>query len=136
MIEPTQRPRRPPQLIIALVALMLAGMLFGMTLLHLSGPTPRSSNLGTVALLFSVLAFRFNWARAAAVILLVLLTVLSLPGAIANVGHEGMARQTAIYVLLGTPLVAGGGLLVFASASNEYYRQSARWRHARKHQVD
>lgn len=74
MTEPAQRPKRPPVLIAALVALPLAALLFGMTATNLDGPRGSSASLPSVAVLISLLAIRFNWARVTSVAVLALLT--------------------------------------------------------------
>src|SRR3954452_18069925 len=58
MTEPAQRPKRPPVLIAALVALPLAALLFGMTATNLDGPGGSSAGLPSAAILISLLAIR------------------------------------------------------------------------------
>lgn len=134
MTEPTQRPNRPPVLIVALVVLPLAALLFGMTEMNLSGPGGSQATLPSVALLISLLAIRFNWARATSVALLAFLTIQWVPGAIEYVDDE-RAGQAAIYVLIGTVLFAAGAVLAYLTPSNQYYRQAAYWRNSRKQQA-
>ncbi|MBN6037412.1 hypothetical protein [Amycolatopsis sp. 195334CR] len=133
MMEPVQRPKRPPVLVAALVALPLAAMLFGMTEANLNGPVGSSGSLPSVALLISLLAIRFNWARVTSVAVLALLTLSWLPGAIEHLDDE-RTSQAATYVLLGTALFAAGAVLAFMTPSNQYYRQAADWRNSRKQQ--
>jgi hypothetical protein len=133
MTEPAQRPNRPPVLIAALVALPLAAALFGMTATNLGGPGSSHTSLSSVALLISLLAIRFNWARATSVAVLAFLTIQWVPGAIEYVNDE-RTRQAAIYVLIGTALFAAGAVLAYLTPSNQYYRQAAHWRNSRKQQ--
>lgn len=131
MTEPAQRPKRPPVLIAALVALPLAALLFGMTETTLDVAGSSSASLPSAATLISLLAIRFNWARVTSVAVLALLTISWLPGAIKHVGDE-RTSQPALYVLIGTALFAAGAVLAFLTPSNEYYRQAAHWRNSRK----
>ncbi|MFD8492708.1 hypothetical protein [Amycolatopsis sp. NPDC059657] len=133
MTEPVQRPNRPPVLIAALVALPLAALLFGMTVTNLGGAGSSHTSLPSVALLISLLAIRFNWARATSVAVLAFLTIQWLPGAVKYVDDE-RASQAATYVLIGTALFVAGAVLVYLTPSNQYYRQAARWRNSRKQQ--
>ncbi|RZS37672.1 hypothetical protein EV193_105230 [Herbihabitans rhizosphaerae] len=127
MTEPAPRPKRPPALIAALVVLPLAALLFGMTASNLGGPGSQETGLPSVAVLISLLAIRFNWARATSVAVLAFLTIQWLPGAVENVDHETMG-QAATYVLIGTALFAAGAVLVYLPPSNQYYRQAAELR--------
>ncbi|UJW28876.1 hypothetical protein L3Q67_26940 [Saccharothrix sp. AJ9571] len=134
MIEPVQRPKRPPVLVAALVALPLAALLFGMTEANLNVPGGSSASLPSAAMLISLLAIRFNWARVTSVAALALLTLSWLPGAFEHVDDE-RTSQAATYVLIGTALFAAGAVLVFLTPSNQYYRQAAHWRNSRKQQL-
>ncbi|MGW6935070.1 hypothetical protein ACWGE0_33755 [Lentzea sp. NPDC054927] len=131
--EPAERPNRPKRprvLIAALVALPLAAMFYAMTANRVDGT---GSGLPTLALLFSLLASRFNWQRIASVVLLTLLTLQWVPGAIVYASHEG-ASQAASYALIGAAFFVMGVVLVFQPPSNQYYRRVADWRRERKRQ--
>ncbi|MBB4688340.1 hypothetical protein [Amycolatopsis jiangsuensis] len=134
MTEPTRRPKRPPVLIAALVALPLAALLFGMTATNLGGPGGANASLPSATVLISLLAIRFNWARVAALVALAILTVEWLPGAVHHLDDE-RTSQAATYVLIGTVLFVAGAVLAFLTPSNQYYRQAARWRNSRKQRL-
>lgn len=105
--------------------------MFGTTATNLAGPGSPETSLPSLGLLIALLAIRFNWARAAAVIILGFLTILWLPGALANMG-EPRVGQAVAYVLIGTAFFAVGTVLVYLPQSNEYYGQIAQWRTSRK----
>ncbi|RSM91578.1 hypothetical protein DMH04_00870 [Kibdelosporangium aridum] len=127
----TERPRRPGVLIAALVALPLAALLFGMTASNLGGPGTTHTSLPALALLISLLAIRFSWARTVSVVVMAFLTLQWLPGALEYV-DEARTQQPAIYVLIATALFAAGVVLAYMTPSNQYYRQAAEWRQSRK----
>ncbi|SMC65125.1 hypothetical protein [Kibdelosporangium aridum] len=129
-----ERPQRPPVLIAALVALPLAALLFGMTAANLGGSGSTHTSLPSLALVLSLLAIRFNWARTVSVIVLAFLTVQWLPGAVEYV-DEARTQQAAIYVLIATAFYGTGAVLVYMTPSNQYYRRAAEWRHSRKQQA-
>lgn len=127
------RPKRPGVLIVALVSLPLAALLFGMTATSLGGSDSSNAGLPSFTVLMALLTIRFNWARLTTVALLLLLTILWLPGALEYVTDGSMTQQTAaIYVLLATALSATGVVLAFHSSSNTYYTQAAAWRAHRR----
>ena len=82
------RPRRSVPLNIALVMIVLAVLLYGMTATQVAPPGSESSLTGlpSVALLVSPFAFWFNWARIAMAILLALQTITWLPPALRALG--------------------------------------------------
>jgi cell shape-determining protein MreD len=126
----TQRPKRPPELITALITLPLGALMFGAAANTIGGP---DTGLPTIALLLALLTIRFNWARMATVAILVLLTIMWLPGALEYVTGDDWTRYTAAtYVLVATVLSAAGAILAFMTRSNKYYEQSSQWREHRK----
>ena len=131
MTDPVQRPRRPPVLIAALVLLPLAAMWFTMTTVNLGGSGSTATTLPMATVWISVLAIRFNWARAASVALLAFLTVTWIPGAVRNMGDPEL-QQAAIYVVLGTVFFVTGAVMVYTPTSNRYYGEAAQWRTSRK----
>lgn len=127
------RPTRPRVLITALVLLPLAALLFGMTATSLGGSDSSSAGLPSLTLLIALLTIRFNWARMTTVALLLLLTILWLPGALEHLSSDSMTQQNAaIYVLIATALSAAGATLAFHTRSNTYYEQAAAWRQDRR----
>jgi len=124
------RPKRPPVLIAALITLPLGALMFGTAANTVGGS---NTGLSTVALLLALLTIRFNWARLATVAVLLLLTIMWLPGALEYVDSDDWSRQyAATYVLLATALSAAGAILAFRPSSNTYYQQAAAWRQHRR----
>jgi hypothetical protein len=104
-----------------------------MTATNLGGPGSTNTGLPAMAVLISLLAIRFSWARVTSVAMLVFLTIQWLPGAVEHIGDE-RTSQAATYVLIGTTLFAGGAVLAYLAPSNQYYRQATHWRNSRKQQ--
>ncbi|MCP3805529.1 hypothetical protein NLX83_40315 [Allokutzneria sp. A3M-2-11 16] len=123
----TERPRRPPQLILALIALPVAAMLFGMAATNLGGPGSSHTGPASLALLFSLFGIRFSGARTTSVAILAFLTMVWLPGAISHAGDSSV-EQAAYYVLIGTVLFVTGAVLSYLPASIRYYDEAIRWR--------
>lgn len=119
------RPGRPAQLIVALVLAALAALFYGMTYTHL---LPGESGLPSVALLAVILAIRFDWARWAAAVLLVLLTVLWLPPAIGALSEQDYRVEPVSYVLIGSALTITGVVLLFTTPSSDFYARAQAWR--------
>ncbi|ALG12057.1 hypothetical protein AOZ06_38945 [Kibdelosporangium phytohabitans] len=115
----------------ALVVLPVAAFLFGMTATNLGGPGDSQTALPSLAVIMTLLAIRFNWARVTSTVLLVFLTIVWLPGAIEHLG-DARTGQVAVYVVVGTVLFVAGAVLVYLPASNDYYHRAARWRRSRK----
>lgn len=123
-------PKRPRVLITALVLLPLAALMFGTTATTLASA---DTGLPTLGLLTALLAIRYNWARWTTLVLLLLLTVMWLPGALEYITDGTMTQQTAAtYVLLATALFAAGAPLAVHSRSTTYYEQAATWRRDRR----
>ncbi|OLF04302.1 hypothetical protein BLA60_41425 [Actinophytocola xinjiangensis] len=113
-------------LIGALVALPLAALLFAMTEMNVGA----RGSLSSMALLISLLAVRFNWARLTSVAVLAFLTVLWVPVIIVHL-DDGVS-QAASYTLIGAVVFVVGAVLAFLAPSNLYYQQAADWRRSRK----
>lgn len=126
-------PKRPPVLITALVLLPLAALMFGTAATSVGGSDSPNATLPSFTLLTALLTIRFNWARMTTVTLLLLLTLLWLPGALERLDSDNMMNQyAAIYVLIATALFATGAILAFLTPSNTYYTQAAAWRAHRR----
>ncbi|GAA4011958.1 hypothetical protein GCM10022247_38170 [Allokutzneria multivorans] len=125
MSEPTQRPRRPTALIAALVILPVASLLFAMAATHLGGPRNPDTSPPVIALVFSLLAIRFGWARATSLAFLAFLTILWLPGAVEHGNDSASTQQAAIYVFVATALFIAGAVLAYQPVSSEYYKLRA-----------
>jgi putative effector of murein hydrolase LrgA (UPF0299 family) len=128
-----RRPKRPASLVVGVVAATFGALFYAMTANAVSGLGPDSgAQLPSVALLFALLAVRFNWARITITVLLGLLTILWFPAVVA-IGRPEMELFTlGMYALIAVVVSATGVALLFAPRSNAFYRGVATWRAHRK----
>lgn len=120
-------------MIVGLVAVALGALFFGTAAYAVPGIEPdTNSQLPSVALLFALLAIRFNWARITITVVLALLVLLWFP-AIAAVGSDDQELFTVgTYVVIAVVTSVTGIVLLYQPRSNDFYRAVATWRAHRR----
>jgi phosphatidylserine synthase len=125
-----QWPRRPAPLIVGVVAAALGALFFAMTAEAADSSTQPGQDAGlpSVALLFALLAIRFNWARNTITVLLGLLTLLWAPSISAISSPELDQYTLGIYATMAVVTSVVAIVLLFRPRSNDFYRGVVAWR--------